>query len=229
MFYKEMDLPLKMIKRIMNQPDFDRKEAIKDQKELLIAKRNRLSRLIDHMEQILEGEDTLNFSVFEHNELEEVFRNRLMQLDEDYQQALIKEYGSLEECIKDMMKNEDKIKESAIEYYGSVKNYIESMKQAPIPKEDMGKLQAELDGIVKQITALKEGNDVSLPEIQQLVMEWKDTFGKLMQMEDISEMFRQMYHGYMESPEIIQAMDHIYGEGSTVFLGKAMEYYDSRQ
>jgi DNA-binding transcriptional MerR regulator len=49
MFYKEMDLPLKTIKNIMNQPDFDPKEAIKEQKELLVAKQNRLTRLIQQM------------------------------------------------------------------------------------------------------------------------------------------------------------------------------------
>lgn len=228
MFYKEMDISLKTIKNIMNQPDYDRKEAIKEQKELLIAKRNRLTRLIEQMEQILKGEDTLDFSIFEHNELEEVLRNRIMLLDQDYQQALINEYGSLDECIKSMMTNEDKIKESAIEHYGSVKKYLEVLQQAPISKVGMGKLQAKLDSIIKQIASYKENNDVSLLEIQKLVTEWKITFQEICQMEDITEIFRKIYHGYMESAEIIKAMDKIYGEGSTVFVGKAMEYYDTK-
>jgi len=47
-------------------------------------------------------------------------------------------------------------------------------------------------------------------------------------MEDISEIFRQMYHGYMESKEVIKVMDEIYGDGTIVFVGKAMEYNDIR-
>ena len=227
MYYKEMDLSLKEIKDIMNQPDFDRKEAIREQRELLIAKRSRLNRLIDQMEQILEGEDHLDFSVFEHNELEEVFRTRMAQMDEEYQQALIKEYGSLEDCIRSMMEHEDNIKKSAIEYYGSVKKYIESLKQAPIPKEGMGKLQVKLDTIVKEITSYREKEEVSVPEIQQLVAQWKSTFQEISQMEDITELFRQVYRGYQESTAIIEAMDNIYGNGATVYLGKAMEYYDT--
>jgi len=227
MFYKEMDLPLKKIINIMNQPGFDQKAAIRDQKDLLIAKRNRLTKLIESMEQILEGNNIMDFSVFEHNEFEEVFRNRIMQLDADYQQALIDEYGSIEACIESMMKNEAKIKKSAIEHYGSVEKYIESLKQAPLPKEGMGKLQVKLDGIVKQIAAYK-GEEVSNPEVQKLVDEWKETAQKLFQMEDISEIFKRIYHGYMNSKEVIKVMDEIYGDGSIVFVGRAMEYNDNK-
>ncbi len=230
MFYKEMDLSLKTIKNIMNQPGYDRKEAIQEQKELLLAKRNRLTRLIEQMDQILKGEDTLDFSIFEHNELEEVFRSRLSLLDEEYKQALINEHGSLENYIKFMMEHEAGIRASAIEYYGSVANYIEALRKTPpLPREGMGKLQAKLDATVKLIAAHKETGDVTLPELQTLVAEWKSTFRELCQMEDISDMFQMIYHGYMENSDIIRAMDNIYGEGSTVFVGKAMEYYDTRK
>lgn len=228
MFYKEMDLPLKIIKNIMNQPDFDRKEAIEEQMDLLMAKRNRLTRLIQQMEQILKGEDVMDFTIFEHNELEDVLRSRIMQLEDDYQQSLIKEYGSLDNCIKSIMKNEEKVRESAIEHFGSLKKYIDSLKQAPLPKKSMSELQARLDEIVKQIATYLDQNDVSLPEIQTLVSDWKITFQQMFQMEDITEIFRQMYHGYMESSEIIKAMDDIYGKGVTEFMGKAMEYHDRK-
>ncbi|MDF2544185.1 MAG: putative transcriptional regulator [Herbinix sp.] len=225
LFYKEMDLPLKEIKKIMNQPGFDQKTAIRDQKDLLTAKRNRLNKMIEQMEQILEGSNSMDFSIFEHNELKEVFKNRMSQLDDDYQQALINRFGSLDACIENMMKNEDQIKDTATQYYGSFDNYIESLKQEPISKEGMGNLQLKLDDIVKQIVAYI-GEEVSKPEIQKLVEEWKKTAHILFQMNDISELFRQLYHGYMESEVIIKAMDDIYGEGSTIFLGRAMEYND---
>ncbi|WP_019849088.1 MerR family transcriptional regulator [Desulfitobacterium sp. PCE1] len=225
MFYKEMDLPLKKIKDIMNQSSFDQKTAIKDQKDFLVAKRNRLNKLIEQMEQILEGDNTMDFKVFEHNELEEVFRSRIMQLDEYYQQSLISQYGSIEACIESMMKNEAKIKESAVKHYGSIDKYIESLKKEPLPEKGMGKLQLKLDGIVKQITAHK-GRDVSNPEIQKLVDEWKETFKEISEKDDISEAFRRIYHAYMNSREVIEMMDEIYGNGSIVFVGKAMEYND---
>lgn len=225
MFYKEMDLPLKKIKEIMNQPLFDQKAAIKDQKDFLIAKRNRLTGLIGQMEQILEGNNTMDFKVFEHNELETVFRNRIMQLDADFQQALINQYGSIEACIKSMMKNEANIKESAVKHYGSFDHYIESLKREPLPKSGMGKLQRKLDGIVKQIAAYKE-EPVSSLKVQMLVTEWKEVFKMILEKDDISETFQRIYRSYMTSQDVIKIMDEIYGDGSIVFVGKAMEYHE---
>lgn len=225
MFYKEMDLPLKTIKNIMNQACFNQMEAIRNQKDLLTAKRDRLTKMIEEMDQILEGNNSMDFSVFEHNELEEVYRNRIMQLDEYFQQSLIKKYGSLEALINRMVANEDKIKESAIKYYGSVEKYIETLKQAPLPKEGMGKLQVTLDRIVQQIADHKY-EDVSNEEVQRLIEEWKETFKKIAETDDISEIFRSVYHNFMNNKVIIKINDETYGEGSTVYVGKAMEYND---
>jgi hypothetical protein len=66
----------------------------------------------------------------------------------------------------------------------------------------MVELQARLDENIKQIATYLDTNDVSLPEIQALVSDWKHTFQQMFQMEDITEIFRQMYHGYMERSEI---------------------------
>ncbi len=230
MYYKEMDLPLKQIKQIMNQPNFDQKSAIHHQKELLTAKRNRLSRLIEQMEQILKGDNVMDFSVFEHKELEEVYRSRFEQMDEYFQQSFIKEHGSIDAFIEHAVKNAAKIKASAIKHYGSFDKYIEYLKQAPMPKEGMGKLQMELDNIVSQIAAYKN-DEVSNPEVQKLVEAWKKTAQEIFRMSDtsvdISETFRKIYQGYINSPEIIKIMDKTYGEGSTVFVGRAMEYNDT--
>lgn len=230
MFYKEMDLPLKQIRQIMNQPDFDQKSAIRDQKELLTAKRNRLSRLIEQMEQILKGDNAMDFSVFEHKELEEVFRSRIAQMDEYYREALIKEHGSIEAFLESAMKNEAKIKASAVKHYGSFDKYIEYLKQTPMPKEGMGKLQMELDNIVSQIAAYKD-KEVSNPEVQKLVEAWKKTAQEIFRMSDtavdVAETFRKIYQGYINSTEIIKLIDKTYGEGSAVFVGRAMEYNDT--
>jgi DNA-binding transcriptional MerR regulator len=226
MFYKEMDLPLKQIKTIMNQPGFDHKNAIQDQKDLLTAKRNRLNKLIEQMEQILKGENPMDFSVFEHNELEEAFKSRIALMDDYYRQSLINTYGSIEAFLEIMRNDEYKIKQSAEKYYGSLENYIESLKQAPFPKEGMSKLQLELDTILKEITTYKDSK-VSDPKLQDLVEDWKKAFSNLIQMVDTEytqELFRGIYEGYMNNTDVIKAMDKIYGEGSAVFIGKAMEY-----
>ncbi len=46
LFFKELDLPLKEIKEIMDNPNFDKSHALESHKRLLILKRNRLKNLI---------------------------------------------------------------------------------------------------------------------------------------------------------------------------------------
>ena len=47
LLFKELEFPLKDIKRIMENPSFNRKESLSRQKTLLKAKRDRLNRLLD--------------------------------------------------------------------------------------------------------------------------------------------------------------------------------------
>jgi len=44
---------------------------------------------------------------------------------------------------------------------------------------------------------------------------------------DVAETFRKIYQGYINSTEIIKLIDKTYGEGSAVFVGRAMEYNDT--
>lgn len=55
LFYRELDFPLKHIKAIMNSPGYDRETALKDHKELLILKKERLERLIVSIDDAIEG------------------------------------------------------------------------------------------------------------------------------------------------------------------------------
>jgi len=54
LLYKEMDLPLKKIKDIIDHPLFDQKKAVIDQKTYLTAKIKRTSKLIELLGQIQE-------------------------------------------------------------------------------------------------------------------------------------------------------------------------------
>ena len=50
LFFRELDFPLSQIKEIMNNPNYDKEEALKKQKELLIQQRQRIEGLIKLIE-----------------------------------------------------------------------------------------------------------------------------------------------------------------------------------
>ncbi|MDL4843139.1 MerR family transcriptional regulator [Aquibacillus rhizosphaerae] len=47
MFFKELGFPLKKIKEIINNPSFDRKEALEVHRNMLVEKRSRLDKMIE--------------------------------------------------------------------------------------------------------------------------------------------------------------------------------------
>ncbi|MBR2316191.1 MAG: MerR family transcriptional regulator [Clostridia bacterium] len=72
LLFRELQFPLKEIGEIMGKPDFDRKEALKQQTELLKLRRDRLDELISFSEKLIEtGVDTMDFSAFDEKKIKE--------------------------------------------------------------------------------------------------------------------------------------------------------------
>ena len=56
LFYRELDFSLKSIGEILSSPNYDKKRVLKEQKELLILKKERLERLIFAIDDAVKGE-----------------------------------------------------------------------------------------------------------------------------------------------------------------------------
>ncbi len=68
MFYRELDFSLKSIKQIMSSPDYDKKQALMEQKRLLIMKKERLERLISSIDSAEKGK--IIMKAFDNSEFE---------------------------------------------------------------------------------------------------------------------------------------------------------------
>ncbi|MBE6731482.1 MAG: MerR family transcriptional regulator [Ruminococcaceae bacterium] len=68
LFYRELDFSLKSIAEILASPNYDKQQALAEQKRLLTIKKNRLTRLIEALEQAEKGEITM--SAFDNSEYE---------------------------------------------------------------------------------------------------------------------------------------------------------------
>ena len=72
LLFRELEFPLKEIKRIIDAPNFDRKRALEQQIALLVLKKEHISRLITFARNIKnEGEKEMDFSVFDTGKIEE--------------------------------------------------------------------------------------------------------------------------------------------------------------
>lgn len=70
LFYRELGFPLKTISEILSSPDYDKKEALKQQKQLLLMKKNRLENLIAAVESAERGECIMDVKLFDNSEYE---------------------------------------------------------------------------------------------------------------------------------------------------------------
>lgn len=69
LFYRELDFPLKEIRMILSSPDYDKQNALKEQKHLLTLKKERLERLISALDSAMKGE-IVDINIFDNSEFE---------------------------------------------------------------------------------------------------------------------------------------------------------------
>ena len=68
LFYRELDFPLKSIRQILSQPNYDTAKALNQQKHLLTLKKERLERLISAIDGAMKGENIM--TAFDNTEFE---------------------------------------------------------------------------------------------------------------------------------------------------------------
>jgi len=80
LLFRELEFPLKEIKKIISKPDFDREKALEQQITLLTMKKERLEKLIDFARRINNtGGKTMDFSVFDTEKIDEYARRAKAQ------------------------------------------------------------------------------------------------------------------------------------------------------
>lgn len=99
LFFKELGFPLKQIKEMMENPAFDRLEALKLQREMLLARRRQLDEMIETIEKTIQhvkgevemtNKDMFKGFDFRHNPYEQEARERWGDLAVDQANEKVK-------------------------------------------------------------------------------------------------------------------------------------------
>lgn len=96
LFFREFDIPLKQIRSVMENPSLDRNQILRMQREMLVAKRNRIERLISSVDDALKGDSRMDFTVFTKTEIEKMFQLMFDSMTEQMRQTAIDEFGGVE-------------------------------------------------------------------------------------------------------------------------------------
>ena len=73
LFFREFDIPLKEIKAVIENPALEKNQILQVQRRMLVSKKERMERLIASIDDILKGDNKMDFAVFSKPEIEEMF------------------------------------------------------------------------------------------------------------------------------------------------------------
>ena len=223
--FRELDIPLADIKLIMETPDLDHNRVLAKQRELLLLKQQRIERIIASLDEMMKGEQTVDFTVFDETELRAMFNDMLRNMNESQKQIFIDHYGSIEEWEKHMIEgaSDEKTQRNyakVVEWYGGKEAVKESLKDTP--KSEV--FTAYQKRIEKKL-ADKKGTAVNSFEIRQLIGEYDFVAKQLYQVDDARPLLMDIAKGYQEDDKLAEAIDSVYGHGAAKYIGEAIQAF----
>ena len=232
LFFREFDMPLKEIKAVIENPALEKNQILQMQRKMLVAKKERMERLITSIDRILKGDNTMDFEVFTKIELEDMYNSMAANMSEEQKAIFIENYGSMEEWKKKFLEDASteavqKNFQKIVEWYGSKEKALDASKN-PGNTEIFPAYQKQLEEIVKKLAG-KKGQDVNSFEVKELVEEYDFVTKQMFQLPDATSMELEMAAIYRTNKEIQAVQDSIYGEGTTEFIGQVIEAFYSKK
>ncbi|MCM1222494.1 MAG: MerR family transcriptional regulator [Lachnospiraceae bacterium] len=227
LFFREFDIPLKEIKSVMENPALDRTRILQMQRKMLVAKKERMERLIVGIDEILKGENRMDFTIFNKTEIEEMFQEMFDRMPENLRQTAIEEFGSetqwREHYIKvlsseKMQKNLAKV----VEWYGGKDAYLSAAKN-PISKEVAESYEKRIEVVLQKLSE-KRSCPVDSFAVKEIVGEYAFVMKQFSQIQEEREWMLVIARSY-RNEHARSVLDQKYGEGMAAFFADAIEAF----
>lgn len=231
LFFKELDFKLKDIKVILQDPEFDKQNAFKKQKELLLLKRNRIDGLIELLNRLEKGEPCMSFKEFDLSEYIEALEN----FKNNHTDDVLKHWGSVEnfnQFIQKIKDDESYVAQLAVKYYGSVEEYTNAMKYnlehfSEIEEQNQVYADTYLKKNFELYAKLTSdmSKEITSDEIQNIVREIVTYTEEQLLTADVGDDYWDMVIDSYSNDFIKGVTDKRYGAGASGYIAKALEEY----
>lgn len=224
LYFRELDIPLRTIKEIIENPALDRKSILQTQKKMLISEKERLERLIDSIDVTLKGANTMDFTVFNKEESSKMFSAMLEHMPDEIRDTAIKEFGSVEEWrahYLNAVSSEEVQKQYAkiVEWYGGKEAYFDTVMN-PLSEDVRKSYKRRIDKVLDNLSK-KQTQDINSFEIRELIGEYGFVLKQLLQMKDEKNMMLAQAETYLDV-RVAAVTDERYGDGFSDFLNRAI-------
>lgn len=230
LFFREFDMPLKNIKAVMENPSLDEKQILQMQRKMLVTKKERMERLIASIDDILKGDNKMDFEVFNKSELEEMCQTTIDRMPDFVRESIEQEFGGIEEwknhyieraSKEDMQKGYQKL----IGWYGDKDTALNAMINPPSPES--GKLcEEKIEQILAKLSLIKDSSVNSI-EVRQLIGEYGQmmkAFLKMKREEGVVGVMLSTASSYRDE-RMKHTLEEKYGVGCAEFFAQAIEAY----
>ena len=224
LYFRELDIPLRTIKEIIENPALDRKSILQTQKKMLISEKERLERLIDSIDVALKGANTMDFTVFNKEESSKMFSAMLEHMPDEIRDTAIKEFGSVEEWrahYLNAVSSEEVQKQYAktVEWYGGKEAYFDTVMN-PLSEDVRKSYKRRIDKVLDNLSK-NQTQDINSFEIRELIGEYGFVLKQLLQMKDEKNMMLAQAETYLDV-RVAAVTDERYGDGFSDFLNRAI-------
>lgn len=231
LFFREFDIPLKEIKAVMENPSLDTKQILQMQRKMLVAKKERMERLIASIDDILKGDNKMDFVVFNKTEIEEMFQTTFDHMPENMRNLAVKEFGSVDKWKQHYMEavSSEKMQRGyakVVEWYGGKENFL-SVANNPVSKEVAESYNKRLEAVLQKL-ASKKGCDADSFEVKEIVGEYGFIMKQFSQIK-IEKGLMLAQAQYYRNEKARRITDEKYGAGASDFFAQAIEaFYSNR-
>ena len=232
LFFRELDMPLREIQRIMNHPLLAKEEILKQQKIALNRKKMHLERVIASIDQILRGEKQMNFEVFQKEDVEELFETFVKNAPEPVLEAAVRTFGSEEAFRRNYVEkafqayNRPENRQILLEAYGSKEGVMDAA-QNPPGKEGVERMQKQTDQVMKRLVDCKKsGLAADSLEAKLLAGEYGLAMKRLGGLKEERQLMTGIADTYSRYPQAREALDRQYEEpGIAAYLAESIRAF----
>lgn len=225
MFFRELEIPLIDIKKIMDNPNYDKERALLAQKSLLEQKRNRLNGIIELITDVMKGVNTMSFGVFNNEEAQKMVNHTLSCMSKEILDEQVQKYGSMEKYKEYLISGfaNERATADLLKWYGSKEKVMEAVMQSTGSVEEIKQGQDENAKIYKQFMAAKEaGNmDMAHSAVEMLAENYKTMF----MLDNARNILIDLAKEYSSNEKLAEVTDKQYGVGCSDYIANAIKIY----
>lgn len=225
MFFRELEIPLVDIKKIMENPNYNKEQILSTQKSLLERKRNRLNGIIELITDVMKGMNTMSFEAFNNSDIQKIIDHILAVMPRDVLKEQIEKYGS-EEKYRDYLasglSNEQSVSD-VIKWYGNKEKAMEAVFQSTGKAEDFKTEQDENEKIYKQFMTAKAENNEQLAE--EAVIMLSENYKKMFRLDNARKILLDLAKEYLSNEKLAEATNNQYGAGCAEYIANAIHLH----